>query len=170
MTSCQRHAWGWDDKAGSLAHVLFSQGCPGSFTCPQHRTLSTWHPLGLCVACDRQAAEFLLMKVVLKILGFHTWGSNPGHSVQNSTTRPLSYFSMLCVNHCFRGEKERSAHLKPPTNQKSHTCCSIGLQTFQQIRLHTGVCVRNQTWIQLLEAWCNTIMLGTGLLILISQI
>ena len=51
-----------NEKAWSWAHTQFIKRCPRSFTC-----LSTEHwvqgMLWLYVTCDRQATEFLLMKV-----------------------------------------------------------------------------------------------------------
>ena len=51
-----------DEKTWSLAYTLYLQGCPRSFTCLgiEHWVKGT---ILLYIQCDRQAAEFLLMKV-----------------------------------------------------------------------------------------------------------
>ena len=84
-----------DEKTGSQVHTLLIQGCPGSFTCLsiEHCVQGT---LWLYVACDRQDAEFQLMKANFENSWAPHLGFEPRPPVQQAgilTTRPLSCLS-----------------------------------------------------------------------------
>ena len=100
-----------DEKTGSLVHTLFFQGCPGSFTCLsiEHWVQGT---LELYVTCDRQAAEFLLMKDNIENLGLPTRGLN--HRLQRSRLAflPLDHSAANTRNTCCKIFKKDSCNIK----------------------------------------------------------